>query len=97
MLRNYGERFGPKPLRKCPFLRPGGRETPHLRENFVVFQPKIAKILEKSRAARAEEGQIGHRNRESAAGAGEIEDHAKITDSEVTLSAANGLRKRPRI
>jgi hypothetical protein len=85
MLRNYGERFGPKPLRKCPFLRPGGRETTISKKILWFSSPKSPKSL-KNRALRAlRRVRVGHQNRESAAGAGEIESHDKITDSEVDL------------
>ena len=65
----------------------------------MIFRPQTAKILEKSRAARAEDGQICHRNRESAAAhaaGAENEDDAKITDSKSDFLTRKWLKKTPK-
>ena len=73
----------------------GGRRRHVSKKNLWFFSPKSPKSL-KNRALRAlRRVRVGHRNRESAAAAGEIENHAKITDSKVDFVSRKWLKKPP--
>ena len=64
---------------------------------FRILKPQNTEILEKSRAARAKDGQIDHQNRESADGNRKSEDPAKMTYSTTDFLSRTRIKKRHRI
>ena len=79
--RNYGDRFGLQPFRNQP--EPSEELPPDTlrQESLRDFSTKTAKILEKSRAARAKTTAMTGKNRDFAPDNGKNEDPAKMTYS----------------
>ena len=73
----------------------GGRR--HVSKKILWFFSSKSSKSFKNRALRAlRRVRVGHRNRESAAAAGEIENHAKITDSKVDFVSRIWVKKVPK-
>ena len=81
MLRDLITPEPPGELRDDPSQGPQGPYAPAGQKNFQVFRRPNTKILEKSRAARAECNQNDHQNQELTADNGKSEDPAKMTHS----------------
>ena len=95
-LRNYGDRFGLQPLRNQP--EPSG-ELPQdtIRQEILRdFSTKTAKILEKSRAARAKMVTAPRSKSRIGLATGKLKTMPEPRTRYLTFWAATELRNRPR-